>query len=517
MADPLPRPKAQNATIDMGMLAAESLFVTFDFSRNDLLAASAHYQSALRAGTPVEMPSEIKTWVHELTHYIHYTTTPYGLFLQYCRKLQSQATGVMVQALVDAGIAFHIPLLSNLPDLKGDIATSVNRGLSMWLNIENLLAMMNGDTEKRLELMKAFQADVTRVEAGQTPQHPPLLDIHDAFVRIQESMADFLEHLNQEARAAGNQIPMQPEGFDRQALQEEQTTLPSADTRALMNTEFGLDVLGNPYNVEAIIESAATAAEFWGSPVEWDAFVAWIRKDAGPELQMYRTCLEQALGSIQTRSVREFLPSYITICELAFFSPVLPHHAALRRQHTDFREILPVARWTSLLQVAARVAPMTDLGDHDRYVTDLCRSLGWVHPLQIIKVAIDGPGAFTDPLASIYLWAQKWRARSGASFIGLNRFLFDPSPLGEDWRASFNFVILDYTDRTTYHPNKSFVEAMTTRYLQTLGMQCIMMSKKLTISAPYRGNEAERQWMTDWLRAYLKNAFGGDFSMLRFI
>ena len=52
-----------------------------------------------------------------------------------------------------------------------------------------------------------------------------------------------------------------------------------------------------------------------------------------------------------------------------------------------------------LIRAACHVAPMQGTSDGARYVTDICRTLNWVHPMQIIKVAIDGPDVVTNPLA----------------------------------------------------------------------------------------------------------------------
>jgi hypothetical protein len=72
-------------------------------------------------------------------------------------------------------------------------------------------------------------------------------------------------------------------------------------------------------------------------------------------------------------------------------------------------------------------------------------------------------------------------------------------------------VQIQRVDCTNYHTDKSFLQTMTTRYLNQLGMRCIMMGTNLRIVAPYRGNAAKRQWMTDWLRNRFKSIFGRDF------
>ena len=505
------------AIVEAGFFGSESLFVSFDFTQDALLAAGAQYLQQLRSGTLKEMPSEVKTYVHELTHYLHYTTTPYGLFLQYCRVMQSRATIVLVRALLDGGIGFRMPLLKNLPEMSDALAAEVRPWLSIWLNVENLAATLHGDMQRRQELLSAYVADGERVAAGKTPLLPPLLDLKTVFLNIQTSMADLLDQENAEARAAGNPQPMQPAVFDRAALSQERQSIISGADWADLRVQDALDLLGSPVNVEAIIESAATIAEFWDASTDFKSFVAWVNAEVDPELRVYRTCISDGLRSIKTESLPQFVLSYMALCELAMFSPLLPHHAPLRMRHPDLRQILPIHRWMELLRVAAEVMPMRGTADYARYATDLCQKLGWVHPLEIIKTAMDGPEAVSDPLATIYLLAQRRRAQSLSDFFGVNRYLFQEGDEAAEWRRWFNFVILDYTDRTTYHPDKGFLKAMTTRSLNMLGMRCILLGSGLKIAAPYRGNQAEREWMTGWLRQRFKSLFNRDFAALQVV
>jgi hypothetical protein len=312
-------------------------------------------------------------------------------------------------------------------------------------------------------------------------------------------------------------MPINPEGFDREALRQEKENFPSDGIRADLRTEFGLECFGNPWNVEAIIESMAMVAEFWESGTDYDCFVAWANAMDDPTLQVYRTCIVTGLSAIHTRRLPEFIMSYMALCELTLYAPLLPHHAALRVQHPDFRQILPIHRWWELVRAASDIAPMRARSDHSRYVTEISRKLGWIHPIQIIKVAMDGPDTVSNPLAQLYLWAQQWRARSSNAFLGVHRFLFASSPEATAWRDKFDFVILDYADRTMYHRDKEFLQAMTTHHLNMLGMRYIMLGKTLTIVAPYRGDEAERRWMTAWLRDRFKAVFNRDFPMLQVV
>jgi hypothetical protein len=509
--------KNRAAMMEAGLLGSESLFVSFDFTKVAMLDAGERYLAALRSHALTEMPDEIKTYVHELTHYIHYTTTPYGLFLQYCRLMQSRATIVVVQTLLQAGIPFKLPLLGNPPRLSGDTEDVVQQYLAIWLNVENLVATLHGQSQRRYELMQAFYADVDRVKAGKRARLPELFDLYTVFFRVQESMADMLEQINADARAAGNTIPMELTGFDRAAIRQEREGYPSHDDWSDLRLHDAMELLGNPFNVESIIESAATVAEFWGSGTGYDAFSTWANATVDPTLQVYRNCLVQGLNAIPTRQLPSFVMSYMAICELALYAPLLPNHASLRRMKPNFRQVLPVHRWMDILGAASHISPMRDPADHARYVTDICKALDWVHPIQIMKVALDGPEAVTNPLAMIYLWAQRSRAQFMGTFLGVQNYLFESSPLAETWRSQFNFVILDYADCTNYHRDKGFLQAMTTRHLNMMGMQCIMLNKSLKIKAPYRGDVAERQWMSEWLRNRFKTLFGREFRSLQFV
>lgn len=507
---------------EAGGLGADSLFARFDFTRDALIDATTRRVKAIQSGRPGEMPPALKTYVHELTHYVQYTTTPYGVFLHQCRVLQNRATIDIVQTLLGSRGGFRMPLLQNVPELTGESEATVRRMLALWVNVENLVASLAGDQERRAALGTAFVADVERVKGGLRPRMPPLLDFRKAFARVQESMADLTSALNQDAEQRGNPVPMflPVSDADRSAISAELADatghLPDRE-RAELRLNDLFDLTGNPWNIEAVIESAATAAEFWGSDISYDEFVAWAEAPVDPRLRVYRNCIAQALPSIESRELSTVIPTYLSLCELALSAPLLPQHAALRRRKPNFRQILPTLRWMELLSAAGQVRPMNGRSDHGRYVTDLCQALDWVHPVQIAKAAVDGPSMVSAPLSQIYNWAQRVRALNSGDFIGLDRYLLDDTPAASTWRDHFNFVLIDYADRTTYHRDKSFLSSMTTRHLEMLGLRCIMEGRQLVIQAPYRGDDAERQWMAEWLRARFKSLFDRDFPMLRVV
>jgi len=506
--------------VEEGRLESVSLFARFDFTREELRSASARWAAAKRQG-PAAKPREVQTYVHELTHYLQYTTTPYGLFLQYCRILQNHATIGIVNALLASKCPVEQPLLYNLPNMPPDVMEEVGRWLSLWLNVEELVTALDGDHARRADLLDFYVADFERIEMGAYPLRPALLGSRATFVRVQDSLASFIAEANHAAQERGNPVPMYPDNIDRQAITVAMSAWPNDRDRSIERQELGLNMVAYPWDVSAIIESGATAAEFWESDDTYDSFTAWANAEVASELALYRTCLVRGLEAIGTHDLQTFLASYMALCETALFAPLLPQHAALRASSPAFEQLLPTVRFAELLSSATRVAPMQGRADHGRYVFELCKDLDWVQPTQIIKSALDGPQIVSDPVAFVYLQAQRWRgwrAQQGSgTFIGIDPFLFDPSPAAGQWRDFFDFVIIDYKDRTTYHADKDFLQAMTTRYLNMQGLQAVMLGESLTFEAPYGNSPAENQWMTDWLRQRFSTLFGQNFPSIRYI
>ena len=413
--------------MEMGRLDPCSLFARFSFTRGALESAGATWVAAKQKG-PATKPAEMRAYVHELTHYQQLTTTPYGLFLQYCRLLQNHAAVDLVKTLLAAGYPASPPVLYRLPrNMPPAVAENVGRCAAGWWNIQNLVAALDGNRARRLSVQDAFVQSAAQAEQGGNPTLPAILPLWRTFPLVQDSLADFIATSNEWARQQGQPVPVYPDNIDRAAITAALSTLPNDQDRAVTGLETLLVTTGSPWDVDAIVESQATAAEFWESDVTYDTFADWVHSDAEPELTVYRTCLESGLSAIKTSSLPSFLASYLTLCELVLYPPLLPQHATLRAGIQGFKELLPVIRFQQLISAASRITPMQAMWDHDRYAADLIHDVGWVHPTQIVKSAMDGPEVVSNPLTFIYLQAQRWRGQRGSTFIGVDPILFDSS------------------------------------------------------------------------------------------
>jgi len=500
----------------VGDVDATSLCVRFGFTQDALVHASQTWLQSLRPGAFPPKPPELATYVHELTHYLQYVTTPYGMVLHLFRAVQKQAAIDLIQTLLAAGKVIDLPLSGKVHLPAGSGSTPAHQAYSAWWNLDYLIAVLNGDNQRENEMVELFVSDQQRVQAGQDPLHPQLLPLRTCFAWAQSRVTDHIRSLNQASNHPTQ--PIFPDGIDDATLAAEPQHNTPEDFRD-ERTDLCLATFGNPWDVSAVIEGAAVAAELFQSDVNYERLIAWLDRPAAPGRDVYRACLHRALQSIKTQDINAFLLSYMTICEVALFAPLLPQHAALRgASGVSFNQLLPWRRFLALLSVAGDIAPMANRADHARYVDALITALGWVHPSAIIQSALDLPNLVRNPTAYLYQAAQRWRQWDPSGFIGIDALLASPDPKAEDWRMHFNFYIIDYTDRTTYKRDKDFLKEITTSYLETLGLQTVMRGTSLKIRAAYGSSATETAWMTDWLRQRFETLFPGiDLSALKFV
>jgi hypothetical protein len=499
-----------------GEVDASSLFVRFGFTRARFEEDSAAWRKSLPGG-PASRPAAVATYVHELAHYLQYTTTPYGLFLHYCRLLQNQAAIELVRALFAAGAEVTLPLsLQPVPPTAA--ASGVARAaLAEWWNIENVVAAFSGDGARRADLMAAYAGgEDARSRSGAAP--PPLADLAMAFARIQVRIGQFIAAFNAAGAGVVPDTPLFPDGIDRGALDAAAAAPPARQDLAADRVAAAMDLLGDPWDASAIIESAAKVAEFWRTDITRERLATWANKAVDPALTVYRTCLLRGLDAIDTPDMNAFTLSYMALCELTLFAPLLPQHAALRGRAPGLETLLPARRFTNLLSVAGKVAPMSGRADHGRYVNALCEALDWPAPEAMVQLALQAPERVRNPVAFLYQSAQRWRAWDSTAFLGVDALLWNPSDFAQRWRTTFDFVIAQYADGVRLHPDGDFVRSMTVRYLEMLGLQTIMRGETLRIRAPYAGDAGQIQEMTSYLQRRFATLFPGrDFSGVEFV
>ena len=482
-----------------GLFDSESLNVRLGFTR-------AAYEAAEAAARPGSLPEDAKTYVHELTHYVQATTTPYGLFIHYCREVQTTDVVTLVRALLGAGIEFKRPLIYHVPvGPGGPVGPEVRGALMRWINTEILVASLAQDRSS----LEYYIGKLTAADAL-VPLLPPV----ETFRRLQGGIAQFIASENA-CRERSGVRPWDNGAFDAAAINAEGDGLGSDIERSLERANMALNLSGNPWGTESIIESAATAAEWAESGAGLDALRAFAADNSDPDIAMYKNCLERGLEAIPADDLQQFAFTYIALSELALHAPLLPQHAGLRAGRVNPEELFPPLRFQALLSQAGKVGPLQGLNDVARYNLEMCKALGWVHPTQMIAAALDGPQAVADQRAQRYIWAQAERARGQHAFTNLTRRVFDPSPAGEQFRERYAFPVIEYTDRTFYMKDKDALWALTTEHLFMTTMRYVMLGKTLTVECPYRGAPDEYETLTGWLQEALQASFHRSFPTAR--
>jgi hypothetical protein len=456
-----------------------------------------------RTGRP---PEDIKTYIHELTHYIQHTTTPYGLFVHYCRELQTADTINLVKTLLGAGVEPPVPLLRRAPvDLEGAAGAAVRGALARWVNTEIFVASL-GLNKKNLEVFLEWLVGSTA--------RVPLLPLLETFRRLQGGIASFIASEN--AHRDSLSEPCWDNGeFDVAAVNAEGIGQDDSMAQALEKTALVLEVLGNPWGAESITESAATAAEWAESGADLSALRAYAADLSDPKLAMYKNCLARGLEAIPADDLPQFAFTFIAVCELALQAPLLPQHAALRAGRVDPGELFPALRFEMLLGAVEHVAPLQGLADVARLNLELCAALGWVPPTKIIAATLAGPEIVADRRSQRYIWAQAERAERQHAFTNVLRREFDLSAAGEQFRQRYAFPVIEYTDRTFYMRDKDALWWLTLENLRETTMRRIMLAdtlgEALTVACPYRGAPAEAETLTTSLQSDLEAMFGRRF------
>jgi len=451
---------------------------------------------------------ELKTYFHELTHFVQSTTTPYGLFLHYCRQLQTADTVQIVRTLIAAGAEVRRPLLTGAPfNLPGPAGTTVRGGLERWVNTEVLVAFLAQDRE-------AYAAYVGNLTQDGARFH--LVSPIETFRRLQGGIAHSIVVENTGRSRLGG-LPWDNGNFDVAAINAEGDAPLTPDEQAIERGMVAIELLGNPWGTESILESMAKVSEWAHSGQSLDALRAYASDTAHPEFAMYRNCLLRGLEAIPTDELPQFAYSFTALCEIALQAPLLPQHAALRAGKLDPRELFPPFRFQALLGPAEKARPLLGLWDVGRYTIDLCRPLGWIDPIKVIRVALESPALVADRRAQRYIWAQSERAQMLHAFTNIVERSFDQGPNGEQFRARYAPPVLEYSNKTLFMGDKDALWWLTTQTILTRAMRQVVLGTTLTVPCPYRGPPAEADALTADLQQTLQTLFDRPFPMAKVV
>jgi hypothetical protein len=453
---------------ELGTFSVDSLYVRYNFSRDELLQAFYDIPET------DELPEPLKTVVHESTHLFHTISTPFGFLIYALRRLQATLIINTINRLrFGYQVKVKYPLVDFVLQLPRHIQSDVGWYLQAW---------------HECELFVTLSLDSPDKWGPQLTKNPFLLGLSHSvlFSRVQRHLAT---HYREQARkfradpaAPDSTLPFAsfvPDEFDPERS--------GKDDRNMM----AMQMLNSEANMIAIMESAATVAEFWQNiRLNREQFFHQIHaRWAQQGLTLTSGFLR---GTLNARRAEEYVLSFTTLCDLALFGPVLPHHRHLRQGDKVIYEVMPFFRMLELMHAAHQIRPMESLQDHERYTTELCQALGWVTPTEITNfTAQDHVPMEHDNLELVYLISSHYRKSQPWIFQDYTFHLVGNNDAQRQFLFDFNFPVIQYRDETVYTRYKAVLVPLTRFHLLRSALRAILFKNHVSLKMPYRPKNPE--------------------------
>lgn len=441
---------------DFGTFSFESLCVTYDFTRGEHDAARAGLRGAS------ELPEPLKTVAHETTHLLHATTTPFGLFVYRMRRLQVLLVSDAVRVARSGGHAMTLPLQKSMRALPRAIRSEVEQRLRAWYGVEILLLVMMGEVD-------VWMPHVVRNPYLQS------VSVAQLFAQAQYLLAQLT-------------------GED---LEIENVSPSDVAAEAPL---MAFDVLAGGANTLAVIETAGTVAEYAGcSRLDLDQFKAEILGARWIHTTVPKQWLESGLHQVRASTLPEFVGSYLALCEVALFTPVLAEHRPLRRSGIEAVDILPFRRWQLLLQAASQVPALESVQDYERYTGQVCGIAGLVPPRDLVQASVTAAGGPpAEPREFTYWKAQRIRSQTPGAFVDPLRTTLQGLPMDLD------FPVIRYTDRTLFVKDKERLHRLLLGYLVPAVLRRMLLRPDLNVQMPYPPTAEESTFLAGELKGWLE-------------
>jgi hypothetical protein len=215
-----------------------------------------------------------------------------------------------------------------------------------------------------------------------------------------------------------------------------------------------------------------------------------------------KSWLHDAIHFVHASTLPEFLMSYLALCEVALFAPVLFEHRALRKGGVKSSEILPFVRWRSALEASSKVSPLTSLSDYDRYTRQVCEGARLTPPQDIVQATVNAGGdPPRDPRERVYWTAMRIRTQGPGAFLD-SLGILGHLPMDMD------FPVIQYTDRTLFLKDKVLLHQLVMSYLMRAVVRRMLLRPDLTVPMPYPPLPEETALYTTELKALLEQALG---------
>lgn len=457
-----------------GFVDSLSLCAEYDFPLSVLHAPeSASY--ALR--TEWE-----KTLYHETTHLYQLLATSYGYYYEMLQDFQTLQVMLILRDLKEKGLELRTPLRLLSAQLQDttDVET-ISRATTKWLAAELLLAFLEGDAETFLRL----EQKITHDTGYPTEILFPLIDY---------DLGNFLE-------------------ISGRAQLEERPQPPESPADPIQNATLWMLKITHPAgDMSAVLESAATAAEYWGEPGASFQRMAEFGTPLRHKMAPYYSLIQDARQHMSRHSVHEFMLTYSVLCDIALNSPLLPHHRSLRNHAADLTYLHPFNRLTLAVQAAGELPPIRNFdADYQPFVQAITRKCKWPSMEDTwnssARQATPGGsdiigGHDGDVYTEAYARAAKLRIAKPSIFSNLGVWRSINGTAEEiELKSYFMHPVMQYRDGVVSHQDKGHARRFIRCFLLRSYLRQLFISAKIpTIVLPYR---ADKDVLNDWRRDLL--------------
>jgi hypothetical protein len=449
---------------ELGAYDPESVCVRYNFTRDEYSAA----MRSIPGGD--ELPDPIKTVVHETTHLLHMTTTPFGILLYRLRGLQTHLVTDAIRRIRTRGAEVRFPLQKTFRTLPRDLSQDVEQFIQGWYGIELLVLVMMGERDVWLShiLNNPYLKGVSLGEI--------FANVQNYLARSQAAQQDLSSFIPEDA---GNY-----------------------DTRREAQL-LTFDILAGGANTLGILESAGTMSEYFGNTkLTLDQFRASIEGSRWASTTAPKSWMLEALRTLRAETLAEFAMSYLACCEVALCGPALPEHRSLRKSGINTSDVIPFLRWYQLITAASKTPPLRTVDDYQRYVTELCDAAGLTPPRETVRTSVESsPQMPKDPVEIRYWKAQRIRLEAPGAFLNY-RLIIARLPV------DFDFPVIAYKDRTMFLKDKVSVHISVMTYLTRALVRKMLLRTELTVGMPYSPTAEEKAFYTNEVNQVMEDGLG---------
>lgn len=472
---------------ELGALDPETLCVNFNFSRDQYVQS----RNSFIQGS--ELPENLKTYIHELTHLFQITTTPVGIFFNRARVLQSWFVMQATRVIISSGYMPKFPLVSVIGKLSGKYTEEFLMYIRLWYAAELVILFLMGET-------LTYNTHYLKNRLMENKSLAELFNIiqwwsnkHHEFIRS-VSPPEYLSNIN---------IPNEytSENFD--VIKEDKVI-------ALYSA---IDLFGGNMNILSVLESASTVAENYGSLVDLNSWKQQIKNSKWAHTIAPKSSLLLQIDNIRANNIQEFVLAYTAICDTALHSPILYEQAGLRNHCINFEQLLPFKRWWSLANAASTINPPTSVSDYGRYCDALCEKADLQKMSEVNSFsARTGQLVPMNVYEEIYWKSQYIRAKNPGFFTNFPFFIYGGDPQSMKLKMDFEFPVIQYSDRTFFLKDRAKLHLILTNSLSRIATRHMMLGNKIKLKLPFDATSDEKIFFRNEISMILTKALGFDIS-----